>query len=119
MNHIELGILGENLAVNHLQAKGYKVLERNFRWKKLEIDIICRKEQQLVIVEVKTRNTAIYGEPHESVTRKKQRQIIKATNEYIQMHDIDLEVRLDVISIVTNQYRTDLEHIESAFYPLK
>ena len=118
MNHIELGILGENLAANHLQKNGYNILERNFRWNKLELDIICEKDGQLVVVEVKTRNTAVYGEPLESVNRRKQRQIVKATNEYILMHEIDLEVRMDVISIVTNQYKTDLKHIESAFYPL-
>lgn len=118
MQHIELGELGENLAVNHLASKKYEILDRNYRWKKSEIDIVCKKDDLLIIVEVKTRQTAVYGEPYEAVTRSKQRQIIKVANQYIQEKDIDSEVRFDVVSIVQNQHRTAIDHIEGAFYPL-
>ena len=118
MQHIELGQLGEDLASNHLAAKKFEILDRNYRWKKSEIDIICQKNNLLIVVEVKTRQTAVYGQPYEAVTRSKQKQIIKVTNQYIQENDIDLEVRFDVISIVQNQHRTAIEHIEGAFYPL-
>lgn len=118
MDHIELGKTGENLAANHLVKQQFNILCRNYRWKKAEIDIICEKEGLLIIVEVKTRATAIFGEPYQAVTRSKQRQLIKATNQYIQENDSELEVRFDVVSIIHNQYRTELEHIEGAFYPL-
>jgi putative endonuclease len=72
----------------------------------------------LKVVEVKTRQTAEIGEPWRAVTRAKQRQIIKAANYYIQLHSIDLETQFDIISIVHNSFRTDIEHIEDAFYAL-
>ncbi|MBL1279917.1 MAG: YraN family protein [Fluviicola sp.] len=117
MNHIELGQKGEEIAVEHLQKTGYSILDRNFKFKKAEIDIVCQKNEQLIIVEVKTRHTAVIGEPYLAVTRSKQRQIIKVANKYIEEKKIDLDVRLDVVSIVLNQYGMRLEHIEDAFYP--
>jgi len=117
MNHIELGQKGEDIAVEHLIAKGYSILNRNFKFKKAEIDIVCEKSNQLIIVEVKTRHTAVIGEPYLAVTRSKQKQIIKVANKYIEENNVFLDVRLDVISIVLNQYGMRLEHIEDAFYP--
>ncbi len=117
MNHIELGQEGENIAINFLNEKGYKILTRNYRFKKNEIDIICEYDNQLIIIEVKTRQTATTGEPYKAVTKSKQRQIIKVANKYIEETNCSLEVRLDIISIVLNQYGTTIEHIEDAFYP--
>ena len=117
MNHIELGEKGEQIATEHLLTKGYEILDRNYKFKKGEIDIVCKKNNQLIVVEVKTKHTAIIGEPYLAVTRSKQRQIIKVANKYIEEKHIDLDVRLDVISIVLNQYGMRLEHIEDAFYP--
>ena len=117
MNHIELGQKGEDIAANHLVSRGYEILDRNYRFKKNEIDIVCEKENQLVIVEVKTRQTAVIGEPYLAVTRAKQRQIIKVTNKYVEENNIALDVRMDVVSIVLNQYGLKLEHIQNAFYP--
>jgi len=118
MNHIELGQQGETLAVNHLTTKGYKILERNYRWKNAEIDIVCTKKNELIIVEVKTRHTAAFGEPYEAVSRAKQRQIIRVTNKYIENGNVNADVRFDVISIVLNNSSMRLQHIENAFYPL-
>ena len=117
MNHIELGQKGEDIAVNHLITNGYEILNRNYRFKHSEIDIICEKENQLIVVEVKTRKTAVFGEPYLAVSRGKQRQIIKVANKYIEENEINLNVRMDVISIVLNQYRLKIEHIQNAFYP--
>jgi len=118
MNHIELGKKGETVAANHLISKEYQILDRNYHWKNSEVDIICVKNEMLIIVEVKTRGTSAFGEPYKSVNRNKQRQIIKVTNEYIKLNDIKREVRFDVISIVLNKGFMNLEHIENAFYPL-
>ena len=117
MNHIELGKKGEEISVNHLINNGYKILNKNYRFKHSEIDIICEKNNELVVVEVKTRQTAALGEPYKAVTFSKQRQIIKVANHYIIEHEIDKEVRLDVISIVLNQFGMKLQHIENAFRP--
>ena len=118
MNHVELGIFGETLAEHFLSKKGYQILDRNYRFKKLEVDIIAMDGDKIVIVEVKTRQTAEIGEPWRAVTRSKQRQIIQVANQYICTNEIDRETRFDIVSIVHNSYRTQIEHIEDAFYPI-
>lgn len=115
MTDQELGIYGEILAQKHLLEKGFAIRQTNYRYLKYEIDIVAEIDGKIVIVEVKTRQTAEIGEPWMAVTRKKQRQIIACANEYIQSRDISKEVRFDIVSIVHNQFRTKLEHIEDAF----
>jgi putative endonuclease len=117
MNHIELGQKGEDIAVNYLISKGWEIKSRNFKWRKGEIDIICEAQNRLKIIEVKTRNSNYFGEPFLAVNRAKQRQIIGVTNQYIQANEIDKEVEFDVISIILNESKMKLEHIENAFYP--
>lgn len=118
MNHIELGKLGEDIAERILLEKGYLLLNRNYRFKKYELDLIMEYLDEIIVVEVKTRNTAEIGEPYKAVTRAKQRQIIKAANHFMQDNQITKDVRFDIVSIVHNTYRTSVDHIEGAFFPL-
>jgi len=115
MTQQELGIYGEQLAQKHLIKEGYTIRNANYRYVKYEIDIVAEKDDKIIVVEVKTRQTAEIGEPWMAVTRKKQRQIIVCADHYIQSRNITKEVRFDIISIVHNQYRSDLEHIVDAF----
>ncbi len=115
MTKDELGNWGEEYSVGYLEKKGFQLVERNYRFQKNEIDIILKFENKLIIVEVKTRQTAEIGEPWRAVTKSKQKQIIKVADQYVQSNQIDLDVRFDVISIVHNSYRTEIEHIEGAF----
>lgn len=117
MNTLELGTLGEQMACDYIRKKDFEIIERNYRFKKNEIDIIAKKYNQLIIIEVKTRQTAEIGEPWKAVTRNKQKQIIQVANYYVQSNKIELETRFDIISIVHNSYRTELTHLEDAFYP--
>lgn len=117
MNNSELGSLGEQMACDYIQKKDFQILERNYRFKKNEIDIIAKKENQLIVIEVKTRQTAEIGEPWQAVTRSKQKQIIHVSNQYVQTNKIELETRFDIISIVHNTFRTEIIHLEGAFYP--
>lgn len=117
MTNQELGVLGEQMAFNFLLERNYQVVARNYRFGHLEADIICHFGGKLIVVEVKTRQTAEIGEPWRAVTRAKQRQIIKVANEYILVNDIQLETQFDIISIVHNNFRTDIEHIIDAFTP--
>jgi putative endonuclease len=117
MNNAELGQFGENLAERHLTAKGFRIIERNYRTGKLEVDIVAEHSDKLVIIEVKTRHTAEIGEPWRAVTKKKQKQLIKAANNYIHSRNVHAETRFDIVSIVHNSYRTSIEHIEDAFSP--
>ena len=115
--HNELGIIGEKAACEFLKGKGYKILDYNWRFAKDELDIIAEHDNFLIVIEVKTRSSWQYGEPHEAVTPKKQKFIVRATEAYILEKEIELEVRFDVISIVmTGNTVTDLTHIEDAFY---
>lgn len=118
MTQQELGVFGELLAKRFLSEKNYRIIASNYRFGKLEADLICTADGKLVVVEVKTRQTAEIGEPWRAVTRSKQKQIIKVANHYIFENDIHLETRFDVVSIVHNHFRTDIEHIEDAFSPL-
>jgi putative endonuclease len=115
--HNELGNIGEQLAVDLLLQKGYQIIERNWRYLKAEIDIIAQKEPKtLVVVEVKTRSNSFIGKPEEFVTDKKIKLLVKAANEYVITHKLDVEVRFDIIAIVKNTKYQKVEHLEDAFY---
>ena len=115
-HHNELGKIGEQLATDYLLGKGYKILARNFFYDKAEIDIIAKKEETLVIVEVKTRNSDFFGDPQEFITKNKIKLLVKAANEYVISNDLDVEVRFDVISVLKNTTTELIEHFEDAFY---
>jgi len=115
MTDHELGVFGELIAQKQLKEDGYHIKQTNFRYLKYEIDIVAEKGEELIIVEVKTRQTAEIGEPWMAVTKKKQRQIIQCANFYIQSRGIQSNVRFDIMSIVHNNYRTKIEHIIDAF----
>ena len=115
--HNDLGKLGEEIAVQYLTDKGYKILERNWHNVHKEVDIIAKDGRFLVIVEVKTRQSSKNGEPDMAVTRQKQRMLISAANAYIFRNRLDLETRFDIISIVFNNGEPVIDHIEDAFLP--
>ncbi|MCE2683154.1 MAG: YraN family protein [Cryomorphaceae bacterium] len=118
MNHQELGVFGESLAVTYLKNKGFKIIAQNVKYMKWEVDIIANFEGKIIVVEVKTRVTSEIGEPWRAVTRTKQKQIIRVAHDYLTRNDCKEETRFDVVSIVHNSFRTDIEHIEDAFYPI-
>jgi putative endonuclease len=112
------GQLGEQIAANYIENKGFEILERNWRKNHKEIDIISKKEDVLIIIEVKTRTQEFVDPPGEVVTKKKQRNIIAASNDYIFEKDLDLQVRFDVISVTILDDKHSIEHIAEAFYPM-
>ena len=115
--HNELGKRGEHIARKFLEAKGFEILETNWRNEKDEIDIIAKDHDELVIVEVKTRSTGYFGDPSEAVGKAKEEFIIRAAEAYIEMHDLNMDTRFDIISIITNSNEENIEHIKDAFYP--
>ncbi len=113
----ELGEYGEELATLHLIKQGYTILERNWFFGKNEVDIICQKEEGvLVVVEVKARNSDFFGDPQSFVSAGKQKAIVKVSNEYVLENDLDVEVRFDIIAVLKNSKQERLEHFEDAFY---
>ena len=115
--HIELGKKGEELAKIYLQDKGYEIVELNWRHDKDEIDIIARIKDELVIVEVKTLSTDYFGEPDEAVGPQKEEFLIRATEAYLNEHNLDIDTRFDIISIIFNRKEKKITHIIDAFYP--
>ncbi len=115
--HTETGNKGEKLALQYLQKMGYTILETNWHTRHYEIDIIARDGNELVIVEVKTRTGDHYGHPSEAVNNKKIRRLINAAERYIHLHNMNLDTRFDVISIIFLDRKFHLEHIKDAFYP--
>lgn len=115
--HNEFGKEAEAQSVAYLQENQYEILETNFTYQHAEIDIIARKNNVLVVVEVKARTSTHYGEPQSFVDTKKIKLLVKAIDYYIQKKKLNLEVRFDIISIVKNQYQNELTHLEDAFYP--
>lgn len=113
----ELGRKGEEIALAHLQSMGYEILELNWHSDHLEIDIIAKDGNELVIVEVKARGTASYEHPVEAVSNKKIRFLINAAEAYIQEKNSDLDTRFDVISIIFYGPGFEVEHFKDAFYP--
>ena len=114
----EVGKRGEQVASDYLIAKGYRVLERNWYFRKKEIDIIAEKDDFLVIIEVKSRSVSFHENPRDAVNMKKQRFLIQAANAYVYRCDIELEVRFDIITVVFfNDQEYKLIHFDDAFYP--
>ena len=111
----EIGARGENEAVNFLLVNGYKVLQRNFRFARGEIDIIAQINKVLVFIEVKTRNQSNFGYPEDFVTELQQERIHLVAEEYIRISDWEDDIRFDVIAILINEGDRQLEHFEDAF----
>ena len=122
MTRKEIGSFGEQVATDWLKRNGYAIIERNFRCKAGEIDIIASKEGFLCFVEVKTRSEGSMGRPVESVTRSKQQKIIKTTEYYIVRHPSlvereGLQPRFDCIEVFANSEGRPVayEYIKNAF----
>jgi|TARA_B110000967_G_scaffold207902_1_gene258462 putative endonuclease len=113
--HNELGKKGENLAIDFLIKNDYKILEKNYRYLKAEVDIIAQKNNLLVVVEVKTRSSDYFGDPQDFITPKKIKLLLSAIDYYVVQRDLNVEVRFDIIAILLQKNETKIEHLEDAF----
>ncbi len=95
------GKTGEALACAHLKKLGYAILSRNYRTKMGEIDIVAREGKCLVFVEVKTRQSDVYGMPEESINKKKMNKLARLAQLYIRNKRLhEMPARFDVVSVV-------------------
>ncbi len=113
--HNDLGKQGEDLAIRLLAEKGYDILETNYRYLKAEVDIIALKEGVLIAVEVKTRSTPDFGNPQDFLKPAQIQRLVKAIDHYVNEHNLDVEVRFDIVAIIKNKLGTQVEHLEDAF----
>jgi putative endonuclease len=114
--HNDTGNKGELLAANYLQEKGYEILKRNYRWKRYELDLIAKKDDLLVFVEVKTKTSTKFGQPEASVTQKKASQLMVAAEQYIFEINWNKPIRFDIIAIIITKESIEIEHLIDAFY---
>ena len=119
--HNIVGKIGEEIAVETMQKKGFRVIDTNWKFGHLEMDVIAVNKKEIAFVEVKTR-TSTFGNkrPEEYVDNLKRRRMAAAANAYIKFHKIELVPRFDIIGISMdpNTYAVkELTHLEDAFLP--
>jgi putative endonuclease len=96
-----LGQLGEQMAADRLTGLGYQIVERNYRCPAGEIDLVARRDDRWVFVEVRTRRGDRFGSPEESVTPRKRLHLLASAQHYLQDHDaLDSDWRIDAVAIV-------------------
>jgi len=112
--HLRRGQRGEQMAHSHLREQGLSLLERNYRSRWGEIDLIMLDGEILVFVEVRLRAASTYGSPAETIGKRKQQRLIRTAQHYLQTHR-DARARFDVIAITTGDHAPQIEWIKDAF----
>jgi len=114
MNSHELGKFGEKICATYLKSVGYEILDKNFKCKQGEIDIIAKVQDEYVFVEVKTRRNLKYGLACEAVTSSKQKHMLDATNFYLYLHRLENKmIRFDVIEVYSVKNIFYINHIKN------
>lgn len=115
MNTRKFGIIGEKIAQDYLRHKGYEILETNFYTRRGEIDIIAKKGNCIVFVEVKTRTNLKFGTPAMAVNSTKKKHIKCVAKTFLYLNRLQkCEVRFDVIEVFVNNGKCEINHIEGA-----
>ncbi len=111
------GQQAEDLACRYLQAQGLQLLERNYRCKRGELDLIMKHKDSIVFVEVRSRNTLRFGGGMESVDRHKQSKLIACAQHYLQYHKLGANIpcRFDVVAVLTAAGEDKTEWVKDAF----
>ena len=107
--------MAEEESARFLERKGYRIVERNYRCRGGEIDIVAAKGAYLAFVEVKERANRRFGEAREAVTRTKQARLRLAAGMWLSTHDTDLQPRFDVAEIYPGEGKPEIHYIENAF----
>lgn len=113
-NRAQTGRKGEDSASEYLVRQGYVILERNYRYRRSEIDIIAKKEKLLVFIEVKTKSYTAYGYPEEAVNDNKVKKVVEGADHYIHAKNWEHDIRFDVIAVDSSTQ--EITHFEDAFY---
>ena len=112
----DMGREGESEARAYLVKHGYNVLHTNWHWHHYELDIVATKDEELIVVEVKTRSEDYLLSPEEAVDNKKIRRIVAAADAYVRYFNLELPVRFDIITLIKGKEGFQIEHIDGAFY---
>lgn len=110
------GDIGENIATDYLEKRNFKIIEKQYRKRFGEIDIIASDNNTIVFIEVKLRKSSALGHPLESITKSKIEKIYKVADSYLRENElIDSLIRFDVVSILLENNLYTVEHIKNAF----
>ena len=112
-----LGKEGEEFAAGYLTAQGYTVLERNYRFGRIEVDIIARDGKFIVFVEVKARSSIRYGYPEAAIDRNKVKRIARVAAHYMYENKIEAFMRFDVVALERRGKEWICVHTPDAFFP--
>jgi len=116
VNRREQGLRGEDVAARYLEGLGYRIVERNYRFERGEIDLIARDGDELVFIEVKARRSEAFGPPEDAVTPQKEEQIRKVAEGYLFEREIkEQSCRFDVVAVTFTRGETDIRLIRNAF----
>jgi len=110
------GDLGEEAAARYLEQRGFRVLDRNWRYRQWELDLVCRDGDTIVFVEVKTRAATTMGTPADALTSRKQARLVKVASQYLSKKSLwDEPCRFDLAAVIDTGESMNVEHIENAF----
>lgn len=112
-----LGQTGEEAAQNYLKDRGYTIREVNWRYRRIEVDILAQTSQYLVVIEVKSRRNTLFKDPAQAVNTAKINRLVKAAQAYVLRYGINKEVRFDIIEVVSTANGFSINHIPDAFVP--
>ncbi|MCK4546498.1 MAG: YraN family protein [Candidatus Eisenbacteria sp.] len=114
-----MGRRGEEAAVRHLEARGYRIIERNYRWHRAEIDVIAQHRGVLIFIEVKARRGEKFGSPERAVDQRKQSQIARVAAHYLRVRGLEgTDCRFDVLALMEAPDSSGwfIDHIQDAFW---
>ncbi|MBL7817481.1 MAG: YraN family protein [Saprospiraceae bacterium] len=114
--HNEIGQKGEQAAAEFLEQKGYRILHRNWRYRRTELDIVAMSTRTMVFVEVKTRSDYTFSVPETAVDSKKQHRITQAAIAYMTESRHEGAIRFDILSVVLRGDNFYIDHYEDAFF---
>ena len=114
----KLGKIGEKIAKNFLQMKGYTIITTNFRGNRGEIDIICSKSDDLIIIEVKSVRSIGFGSGEERISKKKQLKLIHTTYKFLEYRPefSSMGIRFDLVVVNFDEYPAKVSHYKGAFW---
>jgi len=111
--HLALGAAGEEAAAECLRRKGFKVVERNWRVGKLELDLICKRKKTIVFVEVKARGSGSLGSPADGLTPAKRERLARAAAQWLSANEAwGAPCRFDLVAVREEEGRLTCEHVE-------
>lgn len=118
ISNTSIGQIGEQFASDYLVEMGYIILERNWRFKRAEIDIIAKNDNCLIFIEVKARSYTAFGQPEEFINAEKEGMLIDAAQRYMESINYGWEIRFDIISIILTKSLQikKIDHFKDAFF---